>query len=56
MELLWLERSARADHIEVIERDMEDLQRDIKDINYGRDGGYLLGALDYAKDEAITCN
>ena len=41
MERLWLERATSSDQIEGLEMDMEDLYRDIEDLNYARYGGYL---------------
>ena len=55
VERLWIERDASADSIDILYRDMEDLQRDIVDLNYAREGGYLSRELDEAKDEAIAC-
>ena len=55
VERLWLERAASADRIEGLETNMEDLQRDIEDLNDAREGGYLSRALAEAKDEAIAC-
>ena len=36
---MWLERGVSADRIKVLEKDMEDLQRDIEDINDTREEG-----------------
>ena len=44
-----------ADRIEGLAMDMEDLQRDIDDINNVIEGGYLSQALAEAKDEVIAC-
>ena len=56
MERLWLERAASTDWIECLERNMEDMQRNVEDINdTGGGGGYLSRALDEAKYKALTC-
>ena len=36
---MWLERATSSDQIEGLEMDMEDLYRDIEDLNYAREGG-----------------
>ena len=52
---MWLERAASTDWIECLERNMEDMQRNVEDINdTGGGGGYLSRALDEAKYKALT--
>ena len=51
---MWLKRAASEYHIKDLERDMEDIQRGIEDINDKREGGYLLQELAEAKDESIN--
>ena len=45
VEWLWLERAESVDRIEGLERDMEDLQKYIEDLNDARVGGVSIASV-----------